>query len=81
MAAALGGLVFTGSIGEHWAETRAEAASGLGFLGVAVDEGRNATAQPDCDISAPGAAVRTLVITAREDVEIARQTRTVLAGN
>ena len=56
MAAALGGLdtlVFTGGIGEHQAQTRAEAASGLGFLGVAVDEGRNATAQPDCDISAP----------------------------
>jgi len=84
MAAALGGLdtlVFTGGIGEHQAQTRAEAAAGLGFLGVAVDEGRNATAQPDCDISAPGAAVRTLVITAREDIEIARQTRAVLAGN
>jgi acetate kinase len=82
MTAALGGLdilVFTGGIGEHQAQTRAEAAGGLGFLGVAVDEGRNATAQPDCDISAPGAAVRTLVITAREDIEIARQTRAVLA--
>ena len=82
MTAALGGLdilVFTGGIGEHQAQTRAEAASGLGFQGVAVDEGRNATAQPDCDISAPGATARTLVITAREDIEIARQTRTVLA--
>ena len=84
MAAALDGLdtlVFTGGIGEHQAQTRAEAATGLGFLGVAVDEDRNATAQPDCDISAPGAAVRTLVITAREDIEIARQTRAVLVGN
>ena len=82
MTAALGGLdtlVFTGGIGEHQAQTRAEAAAGLGFLGVAVDEGHNATARPDCDISAPGAAVRTLVITAREDIEIARQTRAVLA--
>ena len=83
MAAALGGLdtlVFTGGIGEHQPETRAEAADGLGFLGVAVDESRNATAQPDCDISVPGAAVRTLVIAAREDIEIARQTRAALAG-
>ena len=82
MTAALGGLdtlVFTGGIGEHQAQTRAEAAAGLGFLGVAVDESHNATARPDCDISAPGAAVRTLVITAREDIEIARQTRAVLA--
>ena len=83
MAAALGGLdtlVFTGGIGEHQAQTRGEAAGGLGFLGVAVDEGRNATARPDCDISSPGAAVRTLVIAAREDIEIARQSRAVLAG-
>jgi acetate kinase len=82
MTAALGGLdtlVFTGGIGEHQAQTRAEAASGLGFLGVAVDESRNATARADCDISAPGAAVRTLVIAAREDIEIARQTRAALA--
>jgi acetate kinase len=28
----------------------------------------------------PGAAVRTLVVTAREDIEIARQTRAALAG-
>jgi acetate kinase len=83
MAAALGGvdtLVFTGGIGEHQAEARAETASGLAFLGVAVDEGRNAVAQPDCDISAAGAAVRTLVIAAREDIEIARQTRAALAA-
>src|SRR5262249_1623486 len=75
MAAAMAGLdavVFTGGIGEHQPEVRAEAAAGLGFLGIAVDEGRNVTAQPDCDISAPGAAVRTLVIAAREDIEIAR---------
>jgi len=83
MTAALGGLdtlVFTGGIGEHQADTRAEAADGLGFLGVAVDAGRNASAQPDCDISAPGAPVATLVIAAREDIEIARQTREVLAA-
>ena len=82
MTAALDGLdvlVFTGGIGEHQPEVRAEAAAGLGFLGVAVDSGRNAAAQPDCDISAPGAAVRTLVIAAREDIEIARQSRAVLA--
>ena len=83
MAAALGGLdtlVFTGGIGEHQGEVRAEAAAGLEFLGVAVDESRNAVARPDCDVSAPGAAVRTLVIAAREDIEIARQTRAALAA-
>jgi acetate kinase len=81
MAAAMNGLdalVFTGGIGEHDPATRAGAAAGLGFLGVALDEQRNQDATGDADISAAGAVVRTLRITAREDAEIARQARGVL---
>ena len=81
MAAALGGLdtlVFTGGVGEHAADIRAGAADGLGFLGVAVDERRNASVQGDTDITAPGAAVRAFVVTSREDIEIARQVTEVL---
>jgi acetate kinase len=81
MTAAMDGLdalVFTGGIGEHQAPVRAEATAGLGFLGVAIDAERNAAAAGDTDISAPGAAVRTLVIVAREDIEIARQVRAAL---
>jgi len=81
MAAAMNGLdvlVFTGGIGEHDPRIRAAAVSGLAFLGVAADEDRNAAAHSDADISASGAVARTLVITAREDIEIARQTRSVL---
>ena len=76
MAAAIGGidvLVFTGGIGEHACELRARAASRLGFLGVAVDADRNAAAHADADITAPGASCATLVVTAAEDLEIARQ--------
>ena len=81
MAAAMNGLdalVFTGGIGEHSREIRAGAANGLAFLGVSVDPDR-AGATPDADISGPG-PVRVLVITSREDLEIARQARDVLAG-
>jgi len=81
MAAALGGLdtlVFTGGVGENSAEIRAQAAAGLGFLGVALDEQRNAAARGDTDITAPGAVVRGFVVAAREDIEIARQVREVL---
>jgi acetate kinase len=81
MAAALGGvdaLVFTGGVGERAAEVRGAAAAGLAFVGVALDDARNRTAEPDADVSAPGAAVRTLVLTAREDLEVARQVRRVL---
>jgi acetate kinase len=85
MTATLGGLdtlVFTGGIGEHQPVIRAGCAAGLGFLGVAIDGGANRGAQPDADtdISAPGAAARTLVIAAREDLEIAALVRRTLAG-
>ena len=85
MAAAMNGLdalVFTGGIGEHQPPVRAEAAAGLGFLGVAIDPARNDEATGgDTEISAASARVRTLVITAREDIEIARQVREALSGN
>jgi acetate kinase len=80
MAAAMNGLdvlVFTGGVGEHQPVVRARAAEGLAFLGVAIDA--EAPVDGDTEITAPGAAVRTFVVTAREDVEIARQVRTVLS--
>ncbi len=81
MTAALGGLdvlVFTGGVGERSAEVRASAAEGLGYLGVAVDAARNAQVSGDADITGAGASVRTVVIHAREDVQIARETRRVM---
>jgi acetate kinase len=81
MAAAMDGLdvlLFTGGIGEYHQPIRAAAAGGLGFLGVALDPARNDGATSDAEISAPQAAVRSFVITAREDIEIARQARSVL---
>jgi acetate kinase len=81
MAAAMGGLdtlVFTGGVGEHQPVVRAGAADGLGFLGVRIDAGRNRGAEPDAELTAAGAPVRTFVIAAREDLEIARQVRTLL---
>jgi acetate kinase len=78
MAAAMDGLdalVFTGGIGEHAAPVRAAAVAGLGFLGVRLDAERNAAALRDADIGASGARAATLVITAREDREMARQVR------
>ncbi|GAA0318309.1 acetate kinase [Actinoallomurus spadix] len=83
MTAAMGGLdvlVFTGGVGEHAPEIRRRAADGLGFLGVRIDPVRNAAARGDADIGAPGAAVRSLVVTAREDLEVAAGTRAVLGA-
>jgi acetate kinase len=84
MAASLGGLdvlVFTGGVGENSALVRRRAAERLGFLGIAIDESRNAAVDADSDISGPGASVRSLVVAAREDLEIARLTRSALASH
>ncbi len=81
MAAAAGGLdalVFAGGVGERSPIIRERAAGRLGHLGVAVDAAANEAAQPDIDISAVTASARTLVIAAREDLQIARETRRVL---
>jgi acetate kinase len=81
MATAAGGLdvlVFTGGVGEHSPVVRAAAAERLGWLGVAVDPNTNEAVRDDAEITATGAAVRCLVVTAREDLQIARETRAVL---
>jgi acetate kinase len=83
MTASLGGLdalAFTGGIGERSAPVRGMTADGLGFLGVAIDVDANEAAGADADteIGASGASVRTFVIPAREDIEIARQVREAL---
>jgi acetate kinase len=85
MAASLGGLdvlVFTGGVGEGSPTVRALAVDRLGFLGLEIDDARNIGGADDegadRDVSAPGAHVRTLVVAAREDLEIARQARAVL---
>jgi acetate kinase len=73
--------VFTGGVGEGSATVRELTADGLAFLGVVLDPERNASvgAAADTDISAAGSSAATLVITAREDLEIARQVRTLLS--
>jgi acetate kinase len=83
MAASMAGLdvlVFTGGVGENAPIVRAEAAAGLVFLGVALNPRRNAEARGDADVGADGAQVATLVVAAREDLEIAREVRRVLGA-
>lgn len=83
MAASLGGLdglVFTGGVGENAPAVRAGAAAGLAFLGVELDTDADGAGVPDVDVSRPGSAVRVLVVHAREDLELARQARSVLSA-
>jgi acetate kinase len=83
MAAAMNGLdalVFTGGVGENAPPVRAAAVQGLRFLGLEIDPAVNSSPGTDTDISGHGARVPTLVVKAREDVEVARDVRRVLAA-
>lgn len=82
MIASMGGLdalVFTGGIGEHAAAVRERLAADLAFLGVRVDVDQNAACHSDAIISDPGSQVRVLVVTSREDLQIADSVGQLLA--
>lgn len=83
MAATLGGidgLVFTAGVGEHAPEVRRRATAGLEFMGVGLDGDLNASVRGEGEITRRGVPVRTLVIPAREDLEMVRQARVVLGA-
>ena len=76
-AAALGGLdalVFGGGVGEHAPAVRTRICAGLDFLGITLDEGKNAAGE---GLISTG-AVRVRVIRTDEEVTIARETLAVL---
>ena len=80
-AAALGGLdtlVFAGGIGENAPVIRARICEDLGFLGIQLDEIRNAAGEPV--ISADASHVQVRVIRTDEDVIIAKAVFRILAG-
>lgn len=76
MAAVLGGMdavVFTAGIGENSPQVRTAACRLLEFLGIKLDEEKNADPALDADIAAPDSRVRVLVIRAEEDWAIAAE--------
>jgi acetate kinase len=78
MAVALEGLdalAFTAGVGEHSAPVRAAICRRLGFLGVEIDERANALVDGDRKISRSSSASHVHVITAREDIVVARAVR------
>ncbi|MGW9209704.1 hypothetical protein ACWGR4_22280 [Embleya sp. NPDC055664] len=62
-------------MGENDDTLRADMVAELGFLDVRLDPEANARARADAEIGAAGARVRSVVVTAGEDVWIARETR------
>jgi acetate kinase len=79
MIAALDGVdlvVFTGGIGENDEEVRAAICRGLSWIGISLDEARNASANNPINDSASRCAVR--VLASQEDEQIARHTWALL---
>jgi len=76
--AVLGGadaIIFGGGIGEHLSEIRRRICSGMEWCGLNLDQSANAvTAGTENQISAPGSAVKILVIPVDEEILIARDT-------
>lgn len=78
-AAALGGLdtlVFSGGIGEHQTDVRESICNQLGFIGIQLDEARNANNSPI--ISCEAAPVTVRVIPTDEEVTIFRAARKLI---
>ncbi len=77
-AAAMGGvdcIVFAGGIGEHDSRIRKGVVEDLGFMGIKLDENKNAAVEDGiCDISAADSRVKILVIPTNEELVIARDT-------
>jgi acetate kinase len=73
-------LVFTGGVAERAGSVRLSTCAWGAFLGLGIDDEANAAHDPDtdADLSEDGSTVRTLVVHAREDLEVARQVRTLL---
>ena len=81
--ASMGGtdaIVFTGGIGENNPEYRTYVCEKLAFLGVKIDEVKNATRGEEIEISTPESSIRVYVIPTNEELVIARDTLALVEG-
>ncbi|WP_236790890.1 acetate/propionate family kinase [Amycolatopsis sp. GM8] len=73
----LDAVVFTGGVAEHQPDLIGELVGGLSLLGLQIDTARLA-GEGDRLVSPPGARVALFTITAREDLELAREATALL---
>ena len=80
-AAVMGGLdciVFTGGVGENFAQVCDWSCQGLEFLGIAGVQARRAKGQI-VEASAPGSKVKVLIVPTNEELAIARDTHEIVS--
>ena len=81
-AATMGGIdcvVFTGGVGENFAEVCEWSCQGLEFLGIEGVRARRAAGQI-VEASAPGSRVKVLIVPTDEELAIARDTHEIVTG-
>jgi acetate kinase len=81
MVAVLGGvdaLVFTGGIGEHSPRVRRDVVASFASAGVRLDATANEAPAGDVDVAPSDAAVRVLVVAAREDLAVLWEVKRLL---
>ena len=71
-------IVFTAGIGENAAHIRSMVCDYLGFLGITIDEEKNAVRGKETEISTPDSKVSVFVIPTNEELAIARETAALL---
>ena len=82
-AAAMGGVdavIFTGGIGENSQEVRTASCENMAFLGMEVDEAKNAAGPKERNISRDGSRTQVLVIPTNEELVIALDTAEIVKG-
>ncbi len=80
-AAAMGGvdaISFAGGIGENSSLVRQKALDGLEFLGVSIDQQKNETAKPDCELTGKNSRARVFVVATNEEIVVARKAKEYL---
>ena len=80
--AALGGadaIVFTAGVGENSAEMRAKITEGLEYLGIEIDQEKNAV-RGTVDITGAGSKVKVFVIPTNEELVIASDTEEIVSA-
>ncbi len=65
-------LTFTGGIGEHSPLVRSRVTNGLAWLDISLDEARNGQCLGDAVLTGRETGIEVLVVSAHEDVEVAR---------
>ena len=71
-------IVFTAGIGENDKKVRSAVCRNFGYLGVAIDEGKNNIRGEETIISTPDSKVKVLVVPTNEELMIARETEALV---